>query len=883
MGTLVQWINDSFRRRIAVVLSGLSLGLGAGILIISYFQVVGIIRGLASQRLRLMGQQLAPLLARGPQEVKTRVARVARDSALVRFVASKGETGHSMVARLLRQEFPPEDRIALAILDAEGVLLFGRQGDKVGGWIGPPPSVTDASPDSATIGPYFKLNDTTLYYETRAPIRQGEEVAGYLVRRQRNALTQSARAMVAVLLGEGTDFMVGSPATEVWTDLARIVPAPPRALKLGETTWYPWGDQKVLALAAPLAGTPLVQVVRVAEPTMLAPARQYLRRGMFIAGMVVLVGTVSGIALGRTLARPIQHVTSITEQIATAEDPSRVSEEAPGEVGRLAHAFNAMVDRVASSTRRLRDNEASYRAFVAHAPEGIWRVEFVPAAPVGLAPSVQVDSWYRLAPLAECNAALARMCGLEVTGEVMMVPLQQLFPREDPAVQRVLRDFVAGGYRATGGVELSLVQDESHRIFVNSLIGIVEGGGLRRIWGTRRDITIERLLDERLAQTDRMEAIGRLAGGIAHDFNNLLTAILGYAESLQERHGADPAAQEDVNEISRISLRASELTRQLLAFSRGQVLRPILIDLNAVVRSAEGLLRRVIGEDIDLRLQLAEALDAIEADPGQIERVLMNLVVNARDAMPDGGVLELRTAPAAIDKDHAGTRPGLSPGSYVTLAVSDSGVGMPPGVRERIFEPFFSTKPKGKGTGLGLSTVYGIVRQSGGDISVYSELGQGTTFRIYLPVKGKVAPGPEHVEGGPVTGLHTGGGGNETILVVEDEAPVREVTRRALAGVGYSVIVARDGKEALEIESRQSHPIDLVLTDMILPGMSGRDLAAELRRRRPEIRLIVMSGYTGDNYPAFEGLPVEVGYLEKPFSLVDLRTKVREVLDRPAA
>ena len=244
-----------------------------------------------------------------------------------------------------------------------------------------------------------------------------------------------------------------------------------------------------------------------------------------------------------------------------------------------------------------------------------------------------------------------------------------------------------------------------------------------------------------------------------------------------------------------------------------------ILDLNAVVRDLQRMLGRLIGEDIELHTNLAPDVGAVQADPGQLQQAIVNLVVNARDAMPDGGVLELRTAPTTIDEEHARTRPGLLAGEYVMLVVTDSGAGMPPEVREHIFEPFFSTKPKGKGTGLGLSTVYGIVRQSGGDISVVSELGQGTTFRIYLPVKGKVAPAPEHPEGGPVTGIHTGGG-NETILLVEDEAPVREVTRRALAGVGYAVIVARDGKEALEIESRQSDSIDLVRTDMILPGMS---------------------------------------------------------------
>jgi signal transduction histidine kinase len=602
-------------------------------------------------------------------------------------------------------------------------------------------------------------------------------------------------------------------------------------------------------------------VVRVTQPVLAAPALAFLRRGGLVALVVVLVGSLGGVFLGRTLSRPLQGITEVTEQIASADDPKLVPEDLPGEVGRLAGAFNSMVERVALSTRRLRENEASLRAFVAHASDGIWRVEFVPPASPSLSPPIQVESWYKLSPRVEGNPALVRMSGREPTGEMGSVPLAELFPPDDPAVQRMWADFIRNGYRAAG-VELATSgPGESRRIFVNDLVGVRDDEGLRRIWGTRRDVTLARMMDARLAQTDRLEAIGRLAGGIAHDFNNLLTAIVGYAEGLQEALPAGSPDRQDAAEINRIALRGAELTRQLLAFSRGQVMRPSLIDLNAVVRSSEGLLRRVLPEGIRISLALDDTIDAVEVDPGQLERVIMNLVVNARDAMPNGGLIELRTAAVRLGEDHVRTRPGMVPGDYVALLVRDTGIGMPEEVRQYIFEPFYTTKVKGRGTGLGLSTVYGIVRQSGGDVAVESAPGCGTTVTVYLPVKGRIAVAP--VEGP----LAAGGGiitltGQESILVVEDEAPVREIVRRALAASGYRVQVAGTADEALEIEA-QGGPVDLVLTDMMLPGMNGRDLATEFRSRRPGIRILMMSGFTGDQPLDPADLPPGAGYLPR--------------------
>jgi len=285
----------------------------------------------------------------------------------------------------------------------------------------------------------------------------------------------------------------------------------------------------------------------------------------------------------------------------------------------------------------------------------------------------------------------------------------------------------------------------------------------------------------------------------------------------------------------------------------------------------------VIGEDIELTIRLAPDLSLVRADQGQIEQVLMNLVVNARDAMPEGGSLELRTGEVVLDEEYTKLRPTLQPGRYVMLAVTDTGVGMPAEVQNHAFEPFFTTKAKGRGTGLGLATVYGIVRQSGGDVVIYSEVGRGTTVKVFLPARsGGVLPETEGARGSA-----PGGAGHETILLIEDEPSLRDMVRRALAATGYTVVDAGDGAAAIRLMEERKDPVDLVLTDMILPGMSGRELAVEFRRRRPGMPIIIMSGYTGETYPALEALPPGVGYLEKPFSLSDLRTQVRDALDAP--
>src|SRR6266480_2292259 len=401
-------------------------------------------------------------------------------------------------------------------------------------------------------------------------------------------------------------------------------------------------------------------------------------------------------------------------------------------------------------------------------------------------------------------------------------------------------------------------------------------GRLVGILGIGRDVTERVQLEQQLRQAQKMEAVGRLAGGIAHDFNNILTAITGYADLLLEDLGATDPRRQDADEIHKAADRAAGLTRQLLAFSRQQVLQPTVLEVNTLVGDLEKMLRRLLGEDVALSTRLAPTTGRVKADPGQLEQVIMNLAVNARDAMPNGGKLTLETANVDLDDAYAADHYPARAGPFVMLAVSDTGTGMSEETQAHMFEPFFTTKEKGKGTGLGLATVYGIIKQSGGFIWVYSEVGHGTTFKLYLPRVEELA----ERAAAPAAARTRPARGTETVLVVEDEAPVRNVARQVLERHGYTVLEAPSAEAALDIATRYSGTIHLLLTDVVMPGLNGRELASRLADLRPDARVIFMSGYTDDAVTRHGVLEPGSAYVQKPFTPDAIARKVREVLDQ---
>ncbi|MEO8681382.1 MAG: PAS domain S-box protein [Vicinamibacterales bacterium] len=397
-----------------------------------------------------------------------------------------------------------------------------------------------------------------------------------------------------------------------------------------------------------------------------------------------------------------------------------------------------------------------------------------------------------------------------------------------------------------------------------------------RAWravGISQDVTERHTMEAQMQQAQKMEAVGRLAGGVAHDFNNLLTVILGFCELLLEGVGPDDARGRDVAEIQKAGLHAASLTRQLLAFSRKQIIEPTLLDLNAILTHLRPMLGRLIREDIKVLFGVRPGLAMISADRSQMEQVVLNLAVNARDAMPKGGTLTIEAANTELDEHYAATHFGVAPGAYVVLTVTDSGSGMTASVRERLFEPFFTTKEVGKGTGLGLATVHGIVARSGGSVGVYSELGRGSSFKVYFPQAAGAGPAdraPAATAAAPT--------GAETVLVVEDERGLRDLTKRLLVKLGYTVLVAADANEA-HLAFLDHPAIALLLTDVVMPGASGPELAEQLLALRPGLKVIYMSGYTDDAIVQHGVLKPGIAFLHKPFSSGGIGRKIREVLD----
>jgi PAS domain S-box-containing protein len=454
-------------------------------------------------------------------------------------------------------------------------------------------------------------------------------------------------------------------------------------------------------------------------------------------------------------------------------------------------------------------------------------------------------------------------------GELVRFVNQNTGAAVDHAVEKVLREGIKVGLAN----DTVLVARNGTRIPIASSGAPIRDpdGSIRGVVLALRNMKTEYELASMLQQAQKMEAVGRLAGGVAHDFNNLLTVISGYSNLILEEMSEGDNYREEIKQINDAGQRAAALTRQLLAFSRKQVLQPEVLDLNQVVESMDKMVRRLIGEDVDLVTRLTPALGLVTCDPGQVEQIIMNLVVNARDAMPRGGKVTIETGNVELDEEYARDHPGARPGPHAMIAITDTGTGMDAATRARLFEPFFTTTGPGKGTGLGLATVFGIVKQSGGNIWVYSEPGRGTTFKVYLPcTEGAAAPARPRVSA-PARASAT-----ETVLVVEDDAGVRGLIRRALESGGYTVLDTGDVAEAIRTAKTYVGPIHLLLTDVVLPTMGGRELGEKILALHPGLKVVYMSGYTDDAIVHQGVLEPGTAFIEKPITSATLLAKLRE-------
>lgn len=608
----------------------------------------------------------------------------------------------------------------------------------------------------------------------------------------------------------------------------------------------------------------------------------------FVSLLILIIGMIAVYAISAVITKPLMSIAKSAKHIAQGDLTIRTNVTTNDEVGDLANAFNIMVDNIQISQNKLINLNAGLEEKVRERTKEL-RDEI----------SDRIKAEEELAQsLSLLTATLESTADgiLVVNNEGKIINLNQKFIDMWSIPPEIIQskdnqkaiDFVLGQLKYPE-LFLKKVQESYAHLDIESedTLELIDGkiferysqpyklGGksVGRVWSFR-DITEKRRLEDSLRQSQKMEAIGRLAGGVAHDFNNVLTVIMGYGDFLASKIPRDDPMFKDLEEIKKAAERASSLTHQLLAFSRKQIMSPKVLDLNKVVGNMEKMLKRLIGEDIDMVFIPKENLYRIWADQGQIEQVIMNIVVNARDAMPDGGKITIETANVELDEAYAHAHGNVQRGPHIVLSISDTGIGMDENTKSRIFEPFFTTKEVGKGTGLGLATVYGIVKQTGGDIYVYSEPGKGTTFKIYLP---QINQEQENRAGAENTNESLDG--DETILLVEDEKSLRDLAFAILVRRGYTVLEAGNGEEATAISRNYNGTIHLMLTDVIMPLMNGRELADKLRQERPDMHVLFMSGYTDEAIIRHGVLDSMDAFIQKPFTPVRLAKTVREILD----
>jgi signal transduction histidine kinase len=846
------------RRKLPLFISTLVFVVVAVLSGFGYKQVERAMLAATGQRVANAAQQVGGMLHESVLNLRHSAHILAADSTVIAFLRHETTQNRANVDRVLRGDLARMPSIVSRSLWSRAGLRFTLQPNDAGRSglppLTPPESLSSTS-TRAWVGP-LRLQQRTVVYDVVAPVIADGAELGFVVETRRLGTGQSLQ-FVRDLIGSGASFLLGNIDGSLWTDLAGTIAPPPQPSRFDTPSEYRRGGAVQVGATDAVPSAPWLITIEIPRHIAVAPARQFLYGASAIALLMIALGAVAAWAMSRSITRPLDDIARATQGIAEGDYSRRTKVTAKNELGLLAASFDAMAAKVEAAARE-RENTLTLLDVV------------LASAPIGFALLDRELRYLRV------NAALAQLNGPSAATHIGR-PVSELQP-ELGDDRRAMLHRVLEERQALVDVELLRAAPRSggpdRQLRASFFPVIVAEGPPMAIGMFVAETTERRGLEAQLQQAQKMEAVGQLAGGIAHDFNNLLTVITSYGAMVMADLPRESPHTTDVQEILNAANRASSLTRQLLAFSRRQVLQPNVLDLNALTGNLEKMLRRLLREDIQLVTRFDPQLALVNADAGQLEQVIVNLVVNARDAMARGGRISIETSNVMLGEGYGPMHANALPGPYVLLSVSDTGKGMDKATQAHIFEPFFTTKPVGQGTGLGLSTVYGIVKQSGGYVWVYSEIDRGTTFKIYLP---SVSSAPNVAEAEREAAPEPPGG-PERILLVEDEPNVRRIARRILERNGYTVLEASNGVEALRMMEHRQEPIALVLTDLVMPEMGGRELASRLRIVSPTSRVLFMSGYTEDAVLRQSVMEPGSIFLDKPFTFDTLIRKVREAL-----
>jgi PAS domain S-box-containing protein len=852
----------SLRFRFALTIVGVSAAVVASFGAVVHRQMSESATRGASEHLERAAREVANMLGGSAKNMLAAMAGVAADTEVVEFLRRPDERRAEAAREALRRLSPQPGKTDVELWTASGDRTRASDSN----W----PEMTGASRTSlmdmvrgsdATAVTPIALLDTTLVYEVVSRVgSQGSPLGYVVVRRRVMAPGADGSAQLRAVVGSDALILLGNASGDIWTDMVRRVPMPPAARAASALVEYDEPRRgPVFASMHRIANTPWNLVIEFPRATVLHEVQAGMTAIIIFGLAALLIAAVMSWRLSGEFTRPLEEMATAAEHISGGDYDRPLAVRSDDEIGAAASAFN----RMASS---LRGSRAELEAKVGEAASSARRLERVitssGAVLYELAPrdGVMRFTWIseNVPDLFGYSLAEALAPGWW-SGNVSPDDLTTTGPEAEPRMDGV-REY---RFRHKDG-RYRWIRDDQR------VVPDDDASGRAHIVGTWLDITEQRHLEEQLRHAQKMEAIGTLAGGVAHDFNNILTVVTSYAELLS-RTEDDPNRRCDLDEIVAAARRATLLTRQLLTFSRKTIAEPQSISVSYVVARLGGMLRRLLKENVKLVPRLSDDVAPILGDPNQLEQVVMNLVINAADAMPDGGTLVIETQNIELDDAYARTHGRVRPGRYVMLAVTDTGAGIDPSIMDKIYEPFFTTKPPGQGTGLGLASTYAIVKEAGGHIWVYSEPGQGTTFKVYFPWEGasKASPSPSSAP----SELRMLG----TALLVEDDARVRRAVRRMLERIGFDVMEAPDGEAGLGVAAGHEGPIDVVVTDLMMPRLGGGAFARRLALSRPSVPVVFMSGYTDDAAFRRGLLESEYTFVQKPFTREHLEAAIARV------